>query len=58
MSLEEPENADAEGLKVALENSITKLELTIDRSKHELGICSGGAAVNSALYCKLTEETR
>ena len=29
MSPEEPENADAEGLKVALENSITKLELMV-----------------------------
>ena len=56
MSLEEPKNADAEGLKVDLENSITKLELTMVRSKHQLGICSDGEAVNSALYRKLKEE--
>ena len=56
MSLEEPENADAESLKVALENSVTKLELTIDRSKHEFGICPDRAAVNSDLYRKLKEE--
>ena len=56
MSLEEPKDADAEGLKLALENSIEKLELTIDRSEHEIGICSDGAAVNPALYRKVKAE--
>ena len=56
MSLEEPENADAEGLKKALENSIGKLELTIDRKEHELGLCSDGARVNLSLFNKVKTE--
>ena len=39
MSLEEPENANTEGLKVAMENAFDKLELTIDRHDHELDLC-------------------
>lgn len=53
MSLEEPDDADAEGLKKALENSISKLELTVDRKDHELGLCSDGAAVNLSLFEKV-----
>ena len=36
MSLEEPDEANAEGLKAALENSIMKLGLTIDRKEREV----------------------
>ena len=35
MSLEEPEEANAEGLKLALENSILKLGLNIERKNRE-----------------------
>lgn len=56
MSLEEPNDADADGLKLALENSISKLELSIDRKEHELGLCSDGAAVNHSLYEKIRAE--
>ena len=36
MLLEEPEKANAEGLKLALENSILKLELNIERKNREV----------------------
>ena len=36
MSLEEPEEANAEGLKLALENSILKLGLNIERKNREV----------------------
>ena len=36
MSLEEPEEANAEGLKLALENSILKLGLNIERKNMEV----------------------
>ena len=56
MSLEEPENANAEGLKVAMENAFDKLELTIDRCDHELGLCSDGARVNMVLFNMVKED--
>jgi len=37
MSLEEPEEGTAEGLKAALENSLGKLNLTVDRKTSEVG---------------------
>ena len=40
MSLEEPDEATAEGLKAALENSIMKLGLNIERKNHEVVITS------------------
>ena len=36
MSLEEPNEANAKGLKAALENSITKLALNIERKEKEV----------------------
>ena len=53
MSLEEPEDADAEGLKKALEDSVKNMERTVDRKGHEIGLCSDGAAVNMALFEKV-----
>ena len=50
MSLEEPDDADAEGLKVAMDKSFEKLALTINRRDHEIGMCADGAAVNFVLY--------
>lgn len=49
-SLEEPENADAKGLKAALDNSISKLAFTFDRKHRQIGNGSDGAAVNKALF--------
>ena len=48
MSLEEPENAHAEGLKRAMENSFEKLNLIPPRKNKELGMCTDGAI---ALRC-------
>ena len=53
MTVEEPEDADADGLKIAMENSFEKLELTIDRKEHEIVLCSDGAAVNHSLFEKV-----
>ena len=50
MSLEGPENANAEGLKVSMEHSFEKLELSVTRAEHEIGLGSDGASVNMALY--------
>ena len=57
VSLEEPENTNAEGLKVAMENTFEKLELTIDRREHELGLCSDGATWFFSVWSKRTWET-
>ena len=48
MSLEEPEDANAEGHKVSMEHSFKKLELSVTRAEHEIG--SDGASVHMALY--------
>ena len=56
ISLEEVENAHAEGLKLAMENSVGKLNLTVDRKDKELGICTDGAAVNVKMHRLIKEE--
>ena len=56
MSLEEPENAHAEGLKRAMENSFEKLNLISPRKNKELGMCTDGASVNVALHHLVKEE--
>ena len=50
MSLEEVEDADTEGLKVALEKSLEKLSLTKERKLQEIGMCTDGAPVNVRMY--------
>ena len=50
LSLEEIEEADAEGLKNALKKSITKSKITVDRRDHEIGMCTDGAPVNIAMH--------
>ena len=50
MSLEEVENADAEGLKAALEKSVSKLNLTKERRLQEIGTCTDGAPVNVKMH--------
>ena len=50
MSLEEVKDANAESLKVALQNSIDKTEFTFDRKDIEIGICKDGAAVNIGYF--------
>ena len=56
MSLEEPENAHAEGLKRAMENSFEKLNLVSPRKDKELGMCTDGASVNVVLHRLVKEE--
>ena len=42
--------ADHEGLKVALDHSMEKLGITINGSDKEIGMCSNGARVNTAMH--------
>ena len=56
MLLVEPEDAD--GLKVSMEHSFEKLELSVKHAEHEIGLSSGGASVNTALYNLLKAEFR
>ena len=56
MSLEEPKECDAPGIKAAIENSVSKMEFTFQQKSKEITICSYGAAVNRAVYNVLHEE--
>ena len=56
MSLEEVEDADAEGLKVALEKSLEKLALTKERKLQEIGMCTDGAPMNVRMHELVKEE--
>ena len=55
MSLEEPENTNALGLKAALNNSVRKQQFTFDQKDCQVGNGSDGASVNEALF-KLEKE--
>ena len=52
ISLEEPVEGDTNGLRDALNSSISGLKLNeeFDRKKREIGMCSDGAMVNFSLY--------
>ena len=50
MSLEEPDESNAEGLKNAFENSVSKMKFNFDRRSKEIGMCSDAAAVNVKLH--------
>ena len=56
MSLEEPEECNAEGIKVAMENSVSKMNFNFEIRDKEIGMCSDGASVNGAVYNLLVEE--
>ena len=56
ISLEEVENADAEGLKVALKKLVSKLNLTKERRLQEIGMCTDGAPVNVKMHKMVKEE--
>ena len=56
MSLEEPEECTAAGIKEAMENSISKMKFNFPRKQKEIGMCSDGAAVNNAVYDLLVPE--
>ena len=50
ISLEQLDDAVAERLKQSKEDSIKKLELSIDRMEHEIGLCSIGTVDNLSLF--------
>ena len=56
MSLEEVEDADTEGLKVALEKSLEKLSLTKERKLQEMGIRTDGAPMNVRMHESVKEK--
>ena len=56
MPLEEPKECDAPGIKVAKENSVSKMEFLFQWKSKEIGMCSDGAAVNCAVYNLLHKE--
>ena len=56
ISLEEPEEGNAEGLQAALENALSKMEFTLSREDKEIGICSDAASVNIKLWKLIKEE--
>ena len=56
MSLEEPEDAHAEGLKKSYGKLPAKLNLFPPRENKELGMCTDGATVNIALKQLVKEE--
>lgn len=58
MSLEEPEDANTDGLKTSMEHSFEKLELSVKRAEHEIGLGCDGASVNKALHDLLKAEFR
>ena len=50
MSLEEPDECNADGINEALKNSFNKLNFNFERKNKEIGMRSDGAAVNHAVY--------
>ena len=46
VSLEEPNEANAEGLKESFENSISKMEFNFECKDKEIGMCSNGTNVS------------
>ena len=47
---EQPDDAGAKGLQESLDNAVKKMNLTIDRKTHEIGLGSDGTNTNKALY--------
>ena len=56
MSLEEPDECNADGINEAMKNSINKLNFNFERKNKEIGMCSDGTAVNHAVYNQLVDE--
>ena len=54
MSLEEPDECNADGINEAMKNSFNKFNF--ERKNKEIGMCSDGAAVNCAVYNQLVDE--
>ena len=47
---EQPDDADAEGLKSSLDNTVKKAKFSIDRKSREISLGSDGTNTNKALY--------
>ena len=56
MSLEEPQETNAQGLKEAMDNSIKKMKIKTPRSQKEIGMCTDGAPVNIAMHRLVKDE--
>ena len=56
LALQQPEDADAKGLKSSLDCAIDKAKLTIDRKSREIGLGSDGTNTNKPLYRLEKEE--
>lgn len=56
LALQQPEDADAKGLKSSLDCAIDKAKLTVDRKSREIGLGSDGTNTNKALYRLEKEE--
>jgi hypothetical protein len=56
LALQQPEDADAKGLKSSLDCAIDKAKLTVDRKSREIGLGSDGTNTNKALYRLEMEE--
>ena len=50
LSLQQPDDTNAAGLHVALQNSIESAKFTFDRKNREVGVGSDGASANKSLY--------
>ena len=50
LSLEQPEDANAAGLKLSLENAIKKAKFSFNCCEHEIGLGSDGTNTNKRLY--------
>ena len=50
MSLEEPEDANGERLKVSMEHSFEKLELSVTCAEHEIELGSDGATLTNITF--------
>ena len=56
ISLEEPDECNADGINKAMKNSFNKLNFNFEHKNKEIGMCSEGAAVNHAVYNQLADE--
>ena len=56
MSLEKPEECNAEGIKESMDNAVSKMKFNFKRSENEIGMCSDGAMVNHSVYNLLRDE--
>jgi predicted DNA binding CopG/RHH family protein len=49
MSLEEPEECNAQGIKEAMEHSLSKMNFNFECKDKEIVLCSDDASVNCAV---------